>query len=152
MIGTVQKQPVIRIPHIQSRQTAAAQQVIGFMDKVQKIRLNGTKQIRCAVLCKQHCKETIEVQQDQCFSQNRLRDRFSPFDSGKVHSQGKIRTYQFRKNSLFGKGTLFLVSPHILPEDHTQQQINISGFLLLVGNFILICNCILSKFCIRHFA
>ena len=53
-----------------------------------------------------------------------------PFDSGKVHSQGKIRTYQFRKNSLFGKGTLFLVSPHIFPEDHTQQQIDISGFLL----------------------
>ena len=41
-------------------------------DKVQKIRLNGTKQIRCVILCKQHCKETIEVQQDQCLSQNRI--------------------------------------------------------------------------------
>ena len=102
MIGTVQKQPVIRIPHVQSRQTAAAQQVIGFMNKVQKIRLNGTKQIGCVVLCKQRRKETIEVQQDQVFlkivsetdSPRLILERFIPKGKSERINSGKTASLE----------------------------------------------------------
>ena len=77
------------------------------------------------ILCKQHCKETIEVQQDQCLSQNRIWNWFSPFDSGKVHSQGKIRTYQFpekqplwKRNSFSGKSAYSPRRSHTAADQH----------------------------------